>query len=95
MNEETNDRLIELTDEESGEKVIFEHLDSVDYDGNKYFVLTEYSEEELEESDVYVMELVTLDNGEESLEVVEDDDVINNVFDEFKSRVGDEFEFLD
>ena len=95
MNEETNDRLIELTDEESGEKVIFEHLDSVDYNGNKYFVLTEYSEEELEESDVYVMELVTLDNGEESLEVVEDDDVINNVFDEFKSRVGDEFEFLD
>lgn len=95
MIEETNDRLIELTDEETGEKVVFEHLDSIDYNDKKYYLLTEYQEEEPEESDVYVMQLVTLENGEESLEIVEDDDVINYVFDEFKSRTGDEFEFLD
>ena len=41
------------------------------------------------------MQLVTGEDGEETLEIVEDDDVINYVFDEFKERVGDEFEFLE
>lgn len=95
MSEETNDRLIELTDEETGEKVVFEHLDSIEIGGTEYFVLTEYDESEPEESDVYVMQLVTLENGEETLEIVEDEGVVNAVFDEFRSRAGDEYEFLD
>ncbi|NLB81723.1 MAG: DUF1292 domain-containing protein, partial [Clostridiaceae bacterium] len=44
---------------------------------------------------VYVMKLVTEENGEESLEMVEDTEIINSVFDEFKSRANEEFEFLD
>lgn len=98
MSEETNDRLIELTDEETGEKVTFEHLDSVNYDNGNYFVLTEYDDEQPgadKEYDVYVMRLVTEANGEEALEVVEDNDIINNVFNEFKIHAKDEFEFLD
>ncbi len=95
MNEETNDRLIELTDEETGEKVLFEHLDSINLEGREYFVLTEYDEDEPEESDVYVMQLVTLENGEETLEIVDDENIVNSVFDEFRTRVGDEYEFLD
>lgn len=99
MSDETNNRLIELTDEETGEKVMFEHLDSVDYKNESYFVMTEYDENEPDDSEreynVYVMKLVTEENGEEALEIVEDNDTINNVFDEFKSRAKEDFEFLD
>jgi hypothetical protein len=99
MNEEMGSRLIELTDDETGEKVMFEHLDSVDYNNDSYFVLAEFDENEPEESekeyDVYVMKLVTEENGEEALEIVEDNETINNVFDEFKSRAKEDFEFLD
>ena len=95
MSEETNDRLIELTDEATGEKIVFEHLDSVEYNGKVYYVLTEYFEEEPDESDVYVMQFVEMEGGGETLEIVEDNDIIDFVFDEFKSRAEDEFEFLD
>ena len=98
MNDETNNRLIELTDDETGEKVKFEHLDSIDYKDNKYFVLTEYVEDDPEDSeneyDVYVMKLVE-ENGEEELEYVDDKEIINHVFDEFKARAKDEFEFIE
>ena len=91
-NENTNDNIIELTDETTGESVLFEHLDTVELNGKQYFVLTDYSEEPTEESDVYVMTIVTDD---ETLEIVEDDGEVAEVFEIFKERVGDEFEFLD
>ncbi len=94
-NENTNDNIIELTDETTGESVLFEHLDTVELNGKQYFVLTDYSEEPTEESDVYVMTIVTDDDGEETLEIVEDDGEVAEVFEIFKERVGDEFEFLD
>lgn len=96
MSDETkNDNIIELTDEITGESVLFEHLDTIDLNGRQYFVLTDYSEEPAEESDVYVMTIVVDENGEETLEIVEDDEEVADVFDIFKERVGDEFEFLD
>ena len=94
-NENTNDNIIELTDETTGESGLFEHLDTVELNGKQYFVLTDYSEEPTEESDVYVMTIVTDDDGEETLEIVEDDGEVAEVFEIFKERVGDEFEFLD
>lgn len=96
MSDETkNDNIIELTDEITGESVLFEHLDTIDLNGKQYFVLTDYSEEPTEESDVYVMTIVVDEDGEETLEIVEDDEEVADVFDIFKERVGDEFEFLD
>ncbi|MDD3765637.1 MAG: DUF1292 domain-containing protein [Eubacteriales bacterium] len=95
MSEEVNEKLIELTDEATGEKVVFEHLDSIEYKDRIYYVLTEYLEDEAETSDVYVMQFIELDDGNETLEVVEDEDVINHVFDEFKERTKDKYEFLE
>lgn len=96
MSEEMkNENIIELTDETTGESVLFEHLDTVEFDGKEYFVLTDYYEEPQEESDVYVMTIVIDENGEETLEIVEDDAMVAKIFDMFKERVGDEFEFLD
>ncbi|MBQ4543601.1 MAG: DUF1292 domain-containing protein [Clostridia bacterium] len=96
MSEEMrNDNHIDLTDEETGEAVLFEQLDTIELNGNQYFVLTDYYEEETEESDVYVMTVVVDEDGEETLEIVENDEEVAEVFAIFKEHVGDEFEFLD
>ena len=95
MNEEMENNIIELIDEESGEAVPFEHLDTIDMDGVTYFVLTEFFEEAAEESDVYIMSIVTDENGEETLEIVEDQGIVMKVFNEFRSRCEGEVDFLD
>lgn len=95
MNNEEMDNIIELVDEETGETVPFEHLDTIEMDGETYFVLTEFFEEPAEENDVYVMTVVTDENGEETLEIVEDSDLVMKVFNEFKERCDGEFDFLD
>lgn len=93
--EEFENNIIELTDEETGETIPFEHLDTIEMDGVSYFVLTEFFEEEVEENDVYIMTVVTDEDGEETLEIVEDDDTVMKVFEEFKARSEGEFDFLD
>jgi len=95
LNEEVNDRLIELTDEETGEAVLFEHLDTIEMNGKTYFVLTEYYEDEQDENDVYVMTVVQLEDGEETLEIVEDEAEVEAVFEEFKIRCEDDFDFAE
>ncbi len=98
FNEELNeemDNIIELVDEESGESVPFEHLDTIEMDGETYFVLTEFFDEPSEENDVYIMSIVTDENGEETLEIVEDQATVMKVFNEFKERCEGEFDFLD
>lgn len=95
MNEEMENNIIELIDEESGEAVPFEHLDTIDMDGVTYFVLTEFFEEAAEESDVYIMSIVVDENGEETLEIVEDQGIVMKVFNEFRERCEGEFDFLD
>ena len=94
MNEEM-ENIIELVDEESGETVPFEHLDTIEMDGNTYFVLTEFFDEPTEENDVYIMTVVTGEDGEETLEIVEDQGTVMKVFNEFRSRCEGEFDFLD
>lgn len=99
FNEEVNgeemDNIIELVDETTGETVPFEHLDTIEMDGKTFFVLTEFFEEPTEENDVYVMTIVTDENGEETLEIVEEQDVVMKVFNEFRSRCDGEYDFLD
>ena len=95
MNEEMENNIIELIDEESGEAVPFEHLDTIDMDGVTYFVLTEFFEEAAEESDVYIMSIVVDENGEETLEIVEDQGIVMKVFNEFRERCEGEFDFLE
>ena len=95
INNEEMENIIELIDEESGETVPFEHLDTIEMDGNTYIVLTEFFEEPTEENDVYIMVVVEDESGEETLEIVEDQATVMKVFEEFKSRCDGEFDFLD
>ncbi len=93
MENEENIGIVELIDE-NGETVQFEHLDTLELDGTTYVVLTPYSEDEEEESDVYIMKIVNED-GEDILVTVEDGKTIKKVFEEFKERTKDDFDFID
>ncbi|MDD4689245.1 MAG: DUF1292 domain-containing protein [Eubacteriales bacterium] len=90
---EENIGIIELIDE-NGEAVQFEHLDTLELDGITYVILTPYTgNEDEEESDVFIMEIVT-ENGEDILVTVEDGGRIQKVFEEFKARTKDDFDFV-
>ena len=91
--------VIELFDE-AGDSVKFDHLDTIEMNGKKYVVLTPYvSDEELEddegESDVYIMAVVESETGENVLEMVDSEEEIEQVFQEFKKRTEADYEFLD
>ena len=97
--EEVKIPVVELFDE-NGEKVVFELLDTVEYEGDKYTLLTPYYETEEEydldePADVFVMKEVKNEEGEPMLETVEDETLLQTVYGLFKAAHDDEFEFRD
>lgn len=88
-----NDNIIVLTDED-GIDVEFEFCASVEYEGNEYVVLLPTEEDD---GEVVILQVVEDENDPENEEVtyvgVDDDDVLQKVFDLFKEQAGDEFDF--
>lgn len=97
MNEEL-DNIIILNDEE-GQEVKFEFLDLVELEDEEYVVLLPVSEEGVEDNDGEVVILKLEDTDEESEEEsyvgVEDEEVLSKVFEIFKEKFKDEFDFVD
>lgn len=90
------DNLITLNDEE-GNEVQFEFLDLVELDDEEYVVLLPVDETE-EEGEVVILKLEDNDDensDEESYVSVDDDDVLNRVFEIFKEKFKDDFDFVD
>lgn len=88
------DNIITLNSE-SGE-VRFEFLDLVEYCGDEFVVLLPV--DNLEEiGEVVILKLVSIDEDteEESYIGVEDEDTLQAVFNIFKSKFKDEFDFVD
>ncbi len=86
------DNLIVLNDEE-GNEVNFEFLDLIELDGEEYVVLLPVEEE----SDEVVI-LKVEDSEDEEMEnyvSVDDEDTLNQVFEIFKEKFKDEFNFVD
>ena len=96
--EEELDNVIVLNDEE-GNEVKFEFLDLVELDEEEYVVLLPINEVEDEEGDgeVVILKLEDTedDSEEESYVGVEDEEVLNKVFEIFKEKFKDEFDFVD
>lgn len=92
--DEMNENIVELVDE-NGESVQFEHLDTLEYQGNTYIVLTPLDEVDADESDVYIMQIQEDEEGEDILEIVEDADLIEAIFEEFRTRTEGDFDFID
>ena len=98
MNEDTNneelDNIIILNDEE-GNEVEFEFLDLIEYDGEEYVVLLPTEESE-DAGEVVILKLEDTDSEEEESYVsVDDDEVLNKVFEIFKEKFKDDFNFVD
>ena len=90
------DNIVILNDEE-GKEVTFEFLDLVELDDEEYVVLLPVSEEgEEEEGEVVILKVEdTEDEDEESYVSVEDEEVLNKVFEIFKEKFKDDFDFVD
>ena len=96
-NEELDDNIVVLNDEE-GNEVQFEFLDLVELDDEEYVVLLPVTKEgEEEEGEVVILKLEDTDEDseEESYVGVEDEEILNKVFEIFKEKYKDEFNFVD
>lgn len=88
-----------ILNDEDGNNVKFEFLDLVELDNEEYVVLLPVTEEgEEEEGEVVILKVEDNDDEnseEESYVSVEDEDILNRVFDMFKEKFKDEFDFVD
>ena len=93
--EEELDNIIILNDE-NGEEVQFEFLDLIEYDQEEYVVLLPIDEDgENDDGEVVILKLEDSDTDEESYVSVDDETVLNAVFEIFKDKFKDEFNFTD
>lgn len=93
MDEERDD-IVVLVDE-NGDEVEFEHIDTIEMNDNEYVVLAPLEEEtddEGEEEEVIILKIEHNEDGDDSFVTIEDDDELEEVFNEFQSRMEEEFD---
>ena len=91
------DNIIVLNDE-NGNEVQFEFLDLIELDNEEYVVLLPVTAEgEEEEGEVVILKVEDTDDDsdEESYVSIEDEDTLNKVFEIFKEKFKDDFDFVD
>ncbi len=91
------DNIVVLNDED-GNEVKFEFLDLIELDDEEYVVLLPIAEEGEEDGEVVILKLEDNDDEnseEESYVSVDDEDVLNRVFEIFKEKFKDDFDFVD
>ena len=76
--------------DEDGNEIDFELLDIIEYEGENYAVMLPPDEDE-----VVIMVLEELNEEEETYSPVEDDDTLTTVFEIFKEKYKDDFDFVD
>ena len=96
LEDEELNNIVVLNDE-NGEEVPFEFLDVIEYEGEEYVVLLPVEEEESEDlGEVVILKIEDTDNEEEESYVsVDDEEILNTVFEMFKEKFKDEFNFID
>ena len=98
-NMEELDNIITLNDE-NGNEVKFEFLDLIELEGEEYVVLLPLEEEETEEpGEVVILKIEDSDEDSdeetESYVSVDDEETLNKVFEIFRDKFKDEFDFVD
>jgi len=95
--EDERDDIVILVDE-NGDEVEFEHIDTIEMNGNEYVVLAALEEEESEseaeeqdEEEVVILKIEHNEDGEDSFVTIDDDDELDDVFEEFQARMEEEF----
>ena len=95
--EELADNIIILNDE-NGEEARFEFLDLIELDNEEYVVLLPVEDTENEEpGEVVILRVEDSeeDSDTESYVSVDDEEVLNKVFQIFKDKFKNEFDFVD
>ena len=88
--EEESSTLI-LTDE-NGQDTTFEYLDCIEYEGKEYLILLPAEEESTE---IVILEIEPVDEENENYLAVEDEAVLDAVYEIFKERYKDVLTFGD
>lgn len=86
---ENEGALITLTDDE-GNEVEFEFLDVIEYDGDEYIVLIENDEDA---DEVVILKINALDEETEEYVSIDDEEILQNVFDMFKKKYEGDINF--
>ena len=95
-NEELNN-IVTLNDED-GNEVKFEFLDLIEFENEQYVVLLPVLEEgEEDDGEVVILKIEDTDeeNEQESYVSVESEETLMKVFNIFKEKFKDEFDFVD
>ena len=85
--EETS--ILTLTDE-NGQDIDFEYLDCLEYQGKEYLILMPAEEESAE---IVILEIEPVDEENENYLAVEDEEVLDAVYEIFKEKFKDVLTF--
>ena len=88
---EEEESILTLTDE-NGEDIRFEYLDCIEYQGTEYLVLMP---EDSEDNEIVILQIQPVDEENENYLAVEDETILNAVYEAFKERYKDVLEFAD
>jgi len=89
--EEEESNLLSLTDE-NGVETVFEYLDVIEYKGKEYLILLPAEDEN---GEVVILEIEPVDEENENYLSVNDDKLLNEVYDIFKEKYKDILIFED
>ena len=89
--EEEEINILTLTDE-NGNDADFEYLDVIEYEGKEYLFLLPAEEENAE---VVIFEIQPVDEENENYLAIEDEALLNTVYDLFKEKYKDILTFED
>ena len=91
LQEEEQSNILILTDED-GKDVEFEYLDCIEYEGKEYLILLPVDEVETQ---VVILEIEPVDEENENYLAVNDETILNAVYDIFKEKYKDILTFED
>ncbi len=83
--------ILTLTDE-NGNDQNFEYLDVIEYQGKEYLILMPADEEE---TNIVILEIEPVDEENENYLSIEDENLLNTVYDLFKEKYKDVLTFED
>lgn len=88
------DNIVTLFDED-GQSANFEFIDAIEYKDELYIVLLPCGDESEEAQDVLILKLENVGLEDESYTSVDDEQILSTVFEMFKKKNKDNFNFVD
>ncbi len=96
LDDETLDNIVTLHDE-AGNEIKFEFLDLIEHEGATYLVVLPLAAADEEEGMVVILQVLTSDDDAqtESYVSVEDEATLHTIYEIFKDRYRDDFDFAE